>query len=242
MRIFTAEQCPQGSGEWWTARRGLPTASGFSRIMTPAKRKLSAQAADYCAELAADVADLRPNWFSDRENRPPNPWMAHGSAAEPEARRYYELETETTVQQVGFCLSDCRRYGCSPDGLVHRGIGAMTHLDRGLEIKCPQLKTQAGYLLTEKVPLEYLPQCHGQLIVTGLDKIDFLSYAPGLPAMLVTVERNDFTADLQQTLEAFLGLYDATLQRLLGIDLAEMIERFHPEDEYQKIMAELEKR
>lgn len=35
MRVLTIDECPQGSPEWWEAKRGIPSASNFDRIMVP---------------------------------------------------------------------------------------------------------------------------------------------------------------------------------------------------------------
>ena len=196
--------CAQYSPEWWTIRRGVPTASEFDRIMTPKKRTYSAGAGGYIAQLIADTACLNPNFFTDR---PQSRAMADGINNEPEARRYYELIAEHHVQQVGFCLTDDGRFGCSPDGLVGD--------DGGLELKCPQLNTQAKYLVKGELPLEYMCQVHGQLIVTGRKWWDFLSYAPGLAPLLVRVEPNDFTDLLRVHLERFWTQYQETKAKIL---------------------------
>src|SRR5262245_2947730 len=42
-------ECKQYTPEWWEARRGIPTASNFDKILTPKTEKASAQQADYLA-------------------------------------------------------------------------------------------------------------------------------------------------------------------------------------------------
>jgi hypothetical protein len=197
-------QCDQGTGEWWELRRGLATASGFSRIVT-SKGKLSKQADGYIAELIADIASLNPNFFTSQGTQA----MRNGQAAEPEARRWYEMEKNVDVRQVGFCTTDCGRFGCSPDGLVGD--------DGGLELKCPMLKTHSLWLIKGVIPTEYRAQVHGSLIVTGRKYWDFLSYSPGLEPLLVRVEPDEFTATLKQALEDF------------WVRFTEAVEKLHPQ-------------
>ena len=46
----------QGTDEWIHARLGIPTASQFDKILTPAKMELSSQATDYMHKLLAEMA------------------------------------------------------------------------------------------------------------------------------------------------------------------------------------------
>lgn len=204
MRIINCVQC---SPEWWIARRGVPTASNFGRIITPAKRGYSSQARKYACELIAELSEPNPPWLTNTGRPIRNTAMQNGVGTEPEARRFYAMDQNVDVREVGFCLTDDLRYGCSPDGLVGE--------DGGLEIKCPLLATHAEYLDAGEVPPEYLPQVHGSLVVTGRKWWDFLSYAPGLPPLLVRTYPNDFTAALRNCLDRFWGEYQALRRKLV---------------------------
>ena len=46
--------CEQGSREWVEARLGIPTASQFSRLLTPKRMQVSASRHRYRAELLAE--------------------------------------------------------------------------------------------------------------------------------------------------------------------------------------------
>jgi hypothetical protein len=197
-------ECVQGTGEWWEAKRGIPSASNFDRILTAVSAKPSAQAEDYICELVADMASLNPPYFTN-QGKPINAAMQHGINTEPEARRWYELQRNVDVRKVGFCVSDDERIGCSPDGLLGE--------DAGIEIKCPELKTQAKYLLNGTLPNEYKCQVHGSLIVTGRAYWEFLSYAPGLPPFLIRVEPDPFTAKLKAALAEFLVQFTEALAK-----------------------------
>lgn len=202
MKIF---KCVQYTPAWWEARRGIVTASAADRILTPTG-KVSAQQDGYIAELIADIVDLSPNAFSER-GRIGTAAMEAGRQAEPKARNWYSMVRNVNVQQVGFVLSDCGRFGGSPDGLVGE--------EGGLELKCPLLKTQAGYLMDgEVLPNDYKPQVHFHLIVTNRPWWDFMSYAEGLPPLLIRVTPDDYTVKLAEALADFLRKYDAALAKL----------------------------
>lgn len=212
MRII---ECTQGTPEWFEARRGIPTASNFKRILTPKTGKLSASAQDYIYELIAERYHLGA---MDELATPATVAMQNGTIMEPEARRWYELEAKAKVEQVGFIVTDDGRFGCSPDGLVGDG--------GGLELKCPMGKTHLGYLHAGELPDDYKAQVHGCMIVTGRQWWDFMSYAPGLPAFRIRAERDDYTALLADALDAFDKRLNTTITELAlpPIDAADIPE------------------
>lgn len=198
-------ECQQGSSEWWEARRGVATASEFSRIITSVKGNLSAAADNYICELLAEKFHVGPAeelaGFCSKA-------MRNGSECEPQARAWYEMVNHVKVEEVGFILSDCGRVGCSPDGLIGE--------DGGLELKCPHGKTHLRYCLDGTLPEEYKAQVHGALAITGRAWWDFLSYVPGLPPFCIRVEPDDFTEQLRRALEEFHARY-LEIQDLLGL-------------------------
>lgn len=201
MKVFT--HFKQVSDLWWEARCGLPTASDFDKIVTPAKGKLSEQADGYMDQLIADIICQTPNYFTTL-GRPISQAMQAGIDNEPLARRWYEMEMDCDVLEVGGCLSDDGRLWCSPDGLVGT--------EGGVEIKCPEAKTQVKYLRNGVLPTEYKPQVHGALIITGRPWWDFVSYHPPMPMLRVRVYPDDFTKLLADALQGFLEKYDKRLK------------------------------
>ena len=53
------------------------------------------------------------------------------------------------------------------------------------------------------MPKAYLAQCHFAMVITGAPYMYFMSYNPGLPAMLIKLERDDYTAKVEVALAAF---------------------------------------
>lgn len=186
----------QGTPEWSALRAGIPTASEFSRILTPAG-KPSKSAEPYLFSLLAERMMGHPLVeFSSG-------WMERGSCMETEAVTFYEFQRDLETVKVGFMTTDDGRIGASPDRLVG---------DRGLlEIKCPAPHTHVGYLLGNSVDAAYYPQVQGQLWISGRDWLDILSYHPEMPPALVRVERD---ADYIEALDAALRAFSNTLEQL----------------------------
>jgi len=190
----------QGSDEWLRARLGLPTASNFDRIITPKGLKPSASAVKYLARLCAEwyIGEPLDDYGSGYTER--------GTGMEAEARDWYAFTTGRDVQQVGLCVTDCGRFGCSPDGLVGDS--------GGLEIKCPSAEVHMGYLLGGLAD-EYAMQVQGGLWVTGREWWDLCSYHPTIPPVLVRIDRNpDVMAAFDRHLPAFADLLDAARETL----------------------------
>lgn len=192
MRII---ECAQGSPEWRAARLGIPTASQFSRILTPTKLEYAKGAETYIRELLAEWLTGEP------QDEGGSGWTDRGTGMEDEARAWYEAQYDVTVRQVGFCVSDDGTVGCSPDGLVGD--------DGGLEIKCPAAKTHIGYLLDPmSLVADYRHQIQGGLYVTGRKWWDVVSYSPIMPAVVV---RRWPETDYHGSLGSVLDLFTKTL-------------------------------
>ena len=233
MKVYSAAEYPQLSEAWFKLRAGVPTASQFGRIVTPKTGKLSASADDYICSLIAELH--HPGPYADIQV-PCSKAMLHGTECEPEARAWYAMERGLAVEEVGFVTTDDGRFGCSPDGLLTctvcgndwalvengeiRPLGCAdckgAGFKGGLELKCPQRKTQVAYLLDGTLPSEYRAQVHGSLIVSGLPYWDFLSYCPGFDPLLLRVTPDAFTDYLRDALEKFWVRYQELKAKIGG--------------------------
>jgi len=192
-------ECAQGTPEWHKARLGIPTASNFSKIVT-GDGSPSKQAQGYLYEVVAERITGRAAEI------PTTAAMEEGIRREEESRLVYAMTREAEVEQVGFCLEDAGRWGCSPDGFVGNfGL---------LELKNPTDKRGVEYLLRDKLPAEYVQQVQGGLFVTGRDWCDFVSYVPGLPLFLVRAERDE---EFIKKLEAALIGFSEKLEKAVGM-------------------------
>jgi putative phage-type endonuclease len=188
----------QGSDEWLAIRKGRPTASRFSEIIT-ATGLPSKSSEPYIRELIAEC--FCPDFASWGGNSA----TERGVELEPEAREAFAKHTGLTLEQVGFVISDDGVCGCSPDSLV---VGNQA----GVEIKCPAPKAHVSYVLDGVLPDTYKQQVHGSMAITGLSEWHFWSYFPGLRPLHVIVKRDDYTAKLEDTLRSFVTRYKTAME------------------------------
>ena len=192
----------QGTEEWFKSKLGVPSASNFSKIICKDKKGAwvrSSQAKLYMYKLAAEIIT------EEREDTYKNNAMDRGNELESLARLHYEMVTGYDVTQVGFCLHDTIKCGCSPDGLINP--------DGGLEIKCGIGSTQVKRILEDKLPSDYFVQVQGSLFVSDRKWWDFEAYHPKFKSLIVRVcpdlefhealkfELTKFNAELDELVE-----------------------------------------
>ena len=195
----------QGSRAWVEARLGIPTASQFSRLLTPKRMQVSAGRHRYRAELLAEWITGEPVEEFDTE------WTERGRALEPMARSYYAIQRDVDVRAVGLCLRPvpCAPHlsvgavavGASPDGLVG-DVGAV-------ELKCPGMVKHILTCSAGGVPAAYRMQIQGQLWVTGRKWVDFMSYHPDAPEQIL--ERVEPDPAVQQAFDDVIPAFVAEL-------------------------------
>lgn len=182
----------QGSDEWLTARAGLVTASKFADIVTSkGKPTTGAKRTVYMNTLLSEsmTGEKTVSFQSD--------WMTRGIELEPDARNLYGFLQTVDTEQVGLVyLNESKRVACSPDALVGQ-VGLW-------ENKSPAPHTHVGYLLKNEVPTQYIPQIQGQIWVCDREWCDFMSYCPGLPPLIIRVNRDTrFIKLLSDEVECF---------------------------------------
>lgn len=173
MRLIPGEP---GTTEWANARLGMPTASCFDRIITPAKLEFSKSAESYARQLLCEQALGVP--MDDATSG----FLTRGTTMEREAIGWYELVHGVDTTPGGFVVTDDGTAGCTPDRFVDpNGL---------LEIKCPSAPVHLDYLLDEQ-GIGYRLQVQGQLWVCEREWNDTLSYHPQLPKALVRQYRDE---------------------------------------------------
>lgn len=199
----------QGSDEWKAARLGKVTASRMDDLLARTKTGYGAGRANYMAQL---IAERLTGTVADGYT---NAAMAWGIEQEAAARSAYEFFRDTPVVETGFVLHpDIPESGASPDGLVG---------DVGLvEIKCPNTATHIDTLLNKTVPAKYVKQMTWQMICTGRQWCDFVSYDPRMPENLsLFVQRLILTtadvAPMESEVNAFLAELNVKLEQLRAL-------------------------
>lgn len=196
----------QRTDDWYAARLGKVTASRVSDVVAKTQTGYSASRSKYKAQLIVERMTQKPlASFSSAA-------MQWGTDTEPLARAAYEAETQVMVDEVGFVdHPDILMAGASPDGLVG-AVGLV-------EIKCPNTDTHIDTLLTQTVPKQYRDQMMWQMICTGREWCDFVSYDPRMPDHLqLFIKRVPFDAAYADTLNTevskFLEEVESTIDKL----------------------------
>jgi len=192
----------QGSEEWFQEKLGKPSASNANQIVT-SQGKLSKQREGYLYTLAAErVTGKRADTYKN-EN------MQVGNDREQESRDLYTLVTGEEIKTVGVVYkNDEKKFLCSPDGIIESKRC-------GFEVKNVLPKTQVKYLLTAKVPTEYIVQIQFGLYVTGFDRWEFCTYSPGLRPLIIHVNRDEsLIMALHHELELFCAELDMITKKI----------------------------
>jgi predicted phage-related endonuclease len=186
-------ECEQGSAEWHLARAGIPTASEFECIV--AKRKDGKYTADRQKYLLTLLGERMTGEIVSGYN---GGHLERGKVMESEARDLYLFRTGAVARQCGFFVNDDIKAGASPDSVLGD--------DGLLEVKTKLPALHLELLLAGGLPAEHKAQVQGQLLVTGRQWVDFVSYWPKLPLHIVRVERDEpYIAALRQAIADFNG-------------------------------------
>jgi hypothetical protein len=193
----------QGTREWLAIRLGLPTASCFDKIITPAKGELSKSSRAYAAYLVAEAIMGEP---LEPERGDPY-WIDWGKRHEAMAAEHYARMTGTEIETVGFVTTDDGRVGCSPDRLIIGQRGAV-------EIKCPAPWTLTSYWI-DGIGADYRVQLQGQMAVAELEYVDLYAWHPVLTPIKIRTYRDEpFILKMGIALAEFLTMRDEMLAKV----------------------------
>jgi len=203
MKTYNFEQ---RSIEWYAARAGVITASEIDALVSPLWKVRESKGAD--SYLAQKLAE---KWTGGALPTFQSVAMENGMMMEETAYKFYEKCSAADVAKVGFITDDSGSFGCSPDGL----IGGYA----GLEIKCPTAEVHVGYLLAQSVPQQYVAQVQFSLYVTGKSEWVFLSYRPGFPPLILSVEPNaEAFAAFDKVLPPFIKRLNDSFEKLVELN------------------------
>ncbi len=191
----------QGSPEWYIARAAIPTASQFATVQASGKGGgVSLTRKKYLLTLAGERLTGEPAESYS------NFHMERGKLMEAEARELYEFQKDCIIDRVGFIKHDSCNTGCSPDGLIGE--------DGLIEIKTALPHIQLERLIDNCLPSEHKAQVQGSLWITGRKWVDFVSYWPKLPMLVVRVERDEeYITSLAKAVVAFNAELDEMVAR-----------------------------
>ena len=201
----------QGSEAWFALRELRPTASNASRVIT-ATGKDSSSWPGYVREMVD--AKIRPRAIREATMWTGNRHTDRGNETEPIARRAFSERMGLDVAEVGFITRDDGVWGCSPDGLVL--CPKTQQLVAGLELKCPDGPKHLEHLDGGKLPADYVQQVHASMVVTGLPHWYFVSFCQFYEPLILRIDRDDYTAKVEDAMNRFQLFYGAERERLMA--------------------------
>lgn len=155
----------QGTPEWFQLRKGKMTASHAQEIGNCGKGLET-----YCYTIIAEK-------FSSNVETYSNEHTERGKELEGQARSLYELETGSTVQEIGFF--ELNEYvGASPDGIVGEGL---------IEIKCHNDVKHTRLICggEQEIESSYIWQMQMQMKLLGAEWCDYVAYNPNFSKSLL---------------------------------------------------------
>lgn len=191
----------QGSDEWYSARRGILTASEMKFIITPKTLQYAQndkEKAHLYELLAQRVTQyVEPHYISDD--------MLRGKEDEIYAKMTY-IENYGEVEDCGFVTNDKWGFtlGYSPDGL--RGENGL------IEGKSRRQKFQIETIINGTVPDDFKIQVQTGLLVTERPWCDFISYCGGMPMFTIHTEADP---KIQKAIEEASTIFHQKLDNLL---------------------------
>lgn len=197
----------QNTDEWMDLRAGKLTSSNMAKVMANYGKAFGDPAKRLAAEIALGrITGKAPgNGYS-------NEHMERGHEQEPLARMRYEAENFVDVAPGGFFCDDF--LGCSPDGRVGNNT---------IEIKSVIASTHVEYLAGQKIPPAYKWQCISNVVWTGADWLDFVSYCADFPVdkqlFIYRLYRDDVQVEAQQMaerVEEFRALVDKQVDVIMN--------------------------
>lgn len=156
----------QKSEGWRAARAGRITASRFADVIAIRRdKKPTAERMKLMRQLAFErLAGIPKHEVNSKS-------LSWGTDIEMYAREAYEVDRGVIVKEVGFVTHpDYPFIGGSADGLVGK--------DGAIEIKSPHDEQVHIQTWLEGMPDEHMAQVQGNLLVTGRQWLDFISYDP----------------------------------------------------------------
>lgn len=165
----------QGTPEWLQLRVGVFTATDGQTIATKGKgleTLIYEKASEIITGLSCEEAYTNSN-------------IERGKELEEQARLFYEIEKNVSVETVAFVYGDLQYTGCSPDGLV--GVDGLA------EFKCPNNKNFVYICITEDYDKHYFWQTQYQIFITGRKWADLVFFNPNFnnPVKIFRIERDE---------------------------------------------------
>ena len=208
----TFHNIEQRTPEWDALRAGKLTASMGKKLVTPTG-KASIQ---YRAEIARIIAESMG--LQKPEPIKPTYWMERGVNLEPQAKAWFEIETDLDVEEIGFVSDESGLVGASPDGMIEvHDDSQIDHVPYvPLELKCPKPSTHIQWLIDGGMPKDHIAQVHFQIALCAAPYGYFCSYNPDVEPLILRIDRNDYTELMEKGIEAYKAEFTEAMKKIKG--------------------------
>lgn len=204
----------QGSDEWKAVKLGKVSCSHIHEILAKGKGGAPSITRDkYMVRLIKER--LTGEWEETFHSAS----MDRGTEEEDAARKRYEAETWTPVEQVGFYHhASIEGFGCSPDGLVLPGLIEIKNRDSHNHIK--RIEAELTHGTVESPDRNALLQTQGQMACTGAEWCDYVHFDSRWPHNLqyhtLRIMRDEaMIAEIEKCVEKFIAEMSARIELLL---------------------------
>lgn len=179
----------QKTDEWYNIRAGKFTGSDFHTLMGNSETKKTL--------LLKKTAERLLNKTLE-DNNYTNTDIERGIELESTACLLYEMETNNTVEHIGFAeLNDW--VGCSPDGIIKDTEEVKNGI---IEIKCPKDTVFLNQVINDKIKPEYYTQIQFNLYVLNKDFCDYIAYNQNYPLFIKRIIRdNEYIERIKECIE-----------------------------------------
>ncbi|MBH2008339.1 MAG: YqaJ viral recombinase family protein [Xanthomonadaceae bacterium] len=161
-----------------------------------------AKAIAYARDIARErLGGTSPSKFQ-------NTAMKTGTEQEPKARAMYEARTGYMVDEVSLYVTEDRRFGCSPDGMIED--------DGTLEVKTMYSSDTLFQAVVDGDLSEYMDQCIGYHWLLARRWVDLALWIHDMERLIVIrIERDEGAVEaLEADLVAFAALVDEQEKKL----------------------------
>lgn len=209
----------QGSIEWHELRWGKIGGTASKGLLNNKKGVFDSNDTLFTDILSQRMEDFEPS--ESFENKA----MQDGHELEPFAREYISNYVGVEFTETGWLQSERNELlGISPDGIT-------SDYKKACEIKCLQRKAHFDVLLSQAVPLIYIPQdIHYFTINEQLEQLFFICFRPEAPKHFI----KELNLDSSVNIGTLATKYELTIREcveMVNENADKMLERIKEQEE-----------
>ena len=209
----------QGSIEWYELRWGKIGGTSSKGLLNNKKGVFDSNDTLFIDVLSQRMEDFEPSESFESEA------MQRGNELEPFAREYISNYVGVEFAETGWLQSEHNELlGISPDGIT-------LDYKKACEIKCLGRKAHFDVLLSQAVPLVYIPQdIHYFTINEQLEQLFFICFRPESPKHFI----KELNLDSSVNIGTLATKYELTIRECVEIvneNADKMLERIKEQEE-----------